>query len=283
MGVISMKALLEAGVHFGHQTSRWNPKMKQYIFGSRNGIHVIDLQKSSKLFDRAYGVIRDTVARGEKVLFVGTKKQAQTVIIEEAKRSEMFYVHNRWLGGTMTNFQTIRQSIDRLKTLEKMEEDGFFEKITKKEALQLKREASKLERNLPGLKEMTRLPGLLFVVDPRKERIAINEARRLKIPVVAITDTNCDPDPVEYVIPGNDDAIRAIKLFASKVADACIEGAQMHQDNLTQQKSTQKAAAPKSERPKDKEKSENGPQVEVVNRSKLEESMQAATEAKNKN
>ncbi len=274
MGVISMKALLEAGVHFGHQTSRWNPKMKPYIFGARNGIHVIDLQKTSRLFDRAYGTIRDTVAKGEKVLFVGTKKQAQNVVVEEAKRCGMFYVQNRWLGGTLTNFKTIRQSIDRLKSLEKMESDGSFERMTKKEALHFRREAAKLDRNLPGLKEMIRLPGLLFVVDPKKERIAVAEARRLKIPVVAITDTNCDPEVVDYLIPGNDDAIRAIKLFASRVADACIEGEQLHQDNLASrpsQKPVGKAAAP---RPSDGR--DGGPRVEVVGRRHMDEAAKGA-------
>ena len=250
MGVISMKALLEAGVHFGHQTSRWNPKMRRYIFGSRNGIHVIDLQKTSKLFDRAYNAVRDTVARGDKVLFVGTKKQAQNVIVEEAKRCGMFYVQNRWLGGTLTNFRTIRLSIERLKTLEKMEADGSFEKVTKKEALQLKREATKLDRNLPGLKEMVRLPGLLFVVDPRKERIAVAEARRLSIPVVAITDTNCDPENIDFLIPGNDDAIRAIKLFASRVADACLEGEQINADNTVNKGKEKAAPAEKASKPR---------------------------------
>jgi small subunit ribosomal protein S2 len=269
MGVISMKSLLEAGVHFGHQTSRWNPKMKPFIFGARNGIHVIDLQKTSKLFDRAYFAIRDSVAKGEKVLFVGTKKQAQNVVVEEAKRCSMFYVHNRWLGGTLTNFRTVRQSIEKLKTLEKMEEDGSMDKLTKKEALHLRREAAKLERNLPGLKEMNRLPGFMFVVDPRKERIAVAEARRLKIPVVAITDTNCDPDSVDYLIPGNDDAIRAIKLFSAKVADACIEGEQLFQDNAVsrgKEKPVEKASEPKASDGRD-----GGPRVEVVGRRHMEE------------
>jgi len=270
MGVISMKSLLEAGVHFGHQTSRWNPKMKPYIFGARNGIHVIDLQKTSKLFDRAYRIVRDTVARGEKVLFVGTKKQAQNVIVDEAKRCNMFYVQNRWLGGTLTNFRTIRQSIDRLKALEKMEEEGALERMTKKEALHLRREAAKLSRNLPGLKEMTRIPGLMFVVDPRKERIAVAEARRLKIPVLAITDTNCDPDVVDLIIPGNDDAIRAIKLFASKVADACIEGEQLFQDNITSRDKKEKKVEQPAE-PKSSDGSDGGPKVEVVGRRHMDE------------
>ena len=272
MGVISMKALLEAGVHFGHQTSRWNPKMKPYIFGARNGIHVIDLQKTSKLFDRAYLAIRDSVARGEKVLFVGTKKQAQNVVVDEANRCQMFYVQNRWLGGTLTNFRTIRQSIDRLKALEKMEAEGSYEKMTKKEALQFQREAAKLQRNLPGLKEMVRLPGVMFVVDPRKEHIAVAEARRLKIPVVAITDTNCDPDIVDYLIPGNDDAIRAIKLFASRVADACIEGEQLHQDGITgKEQQQEKKPVERVSAPKASDGRSGGPKVEVVGRKHMDE------------
>jgi small subunit ribosomal protein S2 len=272
MGVISMKAMLEAGVHFGHQTSRWNPKMKPYIFGARNGIHVIDLQKTSKLFDQAYEVVRGAVSQGERVLFVGTKKQAQNVVAEEARRSGMFFVNNRWLGGTLTNFRTVRQSIERLKTLEKMEQDGSMEKLTKKEVLHLRREAAKLERNLPGLKEMQKLPGVIFVVDPKKEHIAVAEARRLGIPVVGLTDTNCDPEMVDFVIPGNDDAIRSIKLFTSKVADACIEGEQYHQDTLA-------ARPPKDRAPERAERARTtapverpgGPRVEVVGRRKAEE------------
>ncbi len=266
MGVISMKALLEAGVHFGHQTSRWNPKMRPYIFGARNGIHVIDLQKTSKLFDKAFFFVRDTVARGGGVLFVGTKKQAQNVMVEQATRCNMFYVQNRWLGGTLTNFRTIRQSVERLKTLNKMEADGSFDKLTKKEVLHLRREAQKLERNLPGLRDMTRLPGVVFLVDPKKERIALREARKLNIPVVALTDTNCDPEPIDFIIPANDDAIRAIKLFTSKIADACTEGARMNQERLVDkpvEKREQKA-------PKPVERSEGGPKVEVVSRAILE-------------
>jgi small subunit ribosomal protein S2 len=265
MGVISMKSMLEAGVHFGHQTSRWNPKMKPFIFGARNGIHVIDLQKTSRLFDEAFEAIRDTVAHGERVLFVGTKKQAQNVVAEEAKRSNMYWVNNRWLGGTLTNFRTVRQSIERLKTLEKMEQDGSMEKLTKKEVLRLRREAAKLERNLPGLKEMQKLPGIIFVVDPKKEHIAVSEARRLKIPVVGLTDTNCDPDDVDYVIPGNDDAIRSIKLFTTRVADACVEGDQLLQENLSSR--PQPKAPEKSERPRERVQAEQrpgGPKVEVV-------------------
>jgi small subunit ribosomal protein S2 len=274
MGVISMKSLLEAGVHFGHQTSRWNPKMKPYIFGARNGIHVIDLQQTSRLFDRAYKAVRDTVANGEKVLFVGTKKQAQNVIVDEAQRCGMFYVHNRWLGGTLTNFRTVKLSIERLKALEKMEADGSFEKVTKKEALKLQRERAKLERNLPGLKEMQRLPGAMFVIDPRKERIAVAEAKRLQIPLIGLTDTNCDPDVVDYVIPGNDDAIRAIKLFTAKIADACIEGEQAHQDTLAgRDQQAKPAETPAEPRPSDGR--DGGPQVEVVGRRHMDEAQLA--------
>jgi small subunit ribosomal protein S2 len=281
MGVISMKSLLEAGVHFGHQTGRWNPKMKNYIFGSRNGIHIIDLQKTSKLFDRAYFFIRDTVAKGDKVLFVGTKKQAQNVVVEEANRCNMFYVQNRWLGGTLTNFRTIRQSVERYKTLKKMAADGSFDKLTKKEVLRLERETQRLEKNLPGLRDMTRLPGILFVVDPKKERIAILEARKLKIPVVAITDTNCDPDMVDFIIPANDDAIRGIKVFSEKVAEACIEGARLHQERLTSQAQEKTEAAYEKDKPAAKESRTGGPKVEVVGKKRQEEAAKAeATEEK---
>src|SRR6476620_2509389 len=221
---ISMRQLLEAGVHFGHQTKRWNPKMRPFIFGARNGIHIIDLQHTVKLFNKAYKFIVDTVANGDPVLFVGTKKQAQEVIQEEAKRCGMFFVTNRWLGGTLTNFKTVKGSIERLRSIEKMAEDGTFERLTKKEVLQLERERAKLEKTLGGIKNMGGLPGAVFIIDPKKEHIAVEEARKLEIPVVAITDTNCDPDVIDYVIPGNDDAIRAIKLFASKIADAAIIG-----------------------------------------------------------
>jgi small subunit ribosomal protein S2 len=222
--VISMKQLLEAGVHFGHQTKRWNPKMKPYIFGARNGIYIIDLQKTVGLFRRAYAFVADTVGRGGSVLFVGTKKQAQDAVAEEAQRSNQFYVNTRWLGGTLTNFRTIKQGIDRLKTLERMEEDGTFERLPKKEVASLQREREKLVKNLGGIKDLARLPGALFVIDPKKEHIAVHEANRLGIPVVAVVDTNCDPEGIDYVIPGNDDAIRSIRLFAGKVAEACIEG-----------------------------------------------------------
>jgi len=273
MGVISMKALLEAGVHFGHQTSRWNPKMKPYIFGARNGIYVIDLQKTSKMFDRAFHFIRDMVAKGGKVLFVGTKKQAQNVIIAEADRCSMFYVHNRWLGGTLTNFRTIRQSVERLKSLEKMATDGSYERLTKKEILRIERDCQKLQRNLPGIKEMTRLPGAVFVVDPRKERIAVAEARKLGIPVVAITDTNCDPDVVDFLIPANDDAIRAIKLFAEKVADACLEGDRLHQEKLASKPADKPAEKEIAPQPSDGRS--GGPKVEVVGKRRAEVAQKA--------
>jgi small subunit ribosomal protein S2 len=226
MPVISMKQLLEAGVHFGHQTRRWNPKMARYIFTERNGIYIIDLQKTVGKVDEAYNFIRSVAAEGKTVLFVGTKKQAQESIKEEAIRSGQFYVNERWLGGMLTNFPTIQKRIDYLRSLERMEEDGTFEVLPKKEVSKLRAEKAKLERFLGGIKDMKRLPGALFIVDPRKERIAVAEARLLKIPIVAIVDTNCDPDEIDYVIPGNDDAIRAVKLLAAKMADAVIEANQ---------------------------------------------------------
>ncbi len=229
MSVISMKQLLEAGVHFGHQTRRWNPKMKEYIFTERNGIYIIDLQKTVKKIDEAYYFIRDLAMSGQSVLFVGTKKQAQESIEQEAKRCEMFYVNQRWLGGMLTNFKTIQGRIAKLRKIEKMEAEGDFAYLPKKEVIKLKAEQEKLEKNLGGIKDMKKLPGALFVVDPRKEHIAILEAKTLGIPVVAIVDTNCDPDEADYPIPGNDDAIRAVKLIASKMADAVLEGKQGEQ------------------------------------------------------
>ncbi len=225
MGVISMKQLLEAGVHFGHQTRRWNPKMAEYIFTERNGIYIIDLQKTVKKVEEAYSFVRE-VAENGNILFVGTKKQAQEAICDEAKRVGMFYVNNRWLGGMLTNFKTIRRSIDRLYQLEKMENDGTFDLLPKKEVLKLRKEMEKLEKNFGGIKEMREMPAAMFVVDPRKERIAIAEAKRLGIPVVAIVDTNCDPEEVDYVIPGNDDAIRAVKLIVECIANAVLEARQ---------------------------------------------------------
>ena len=229
MSVISMKQLLEAGVHFGHQTRRWNPKMKEYIFTERNGIYIIDLQKTVKKIDEAYYFIRDLAMDGGTVLLVGTKKQAQESIEQEAKRCEMYYVNQRWLGGMLTNFKTIQSRINKLRKIEKMEADGDFELLPKKEVIKLKAEQEKLEKNLGGIKEMRKLPSAMFVVDPRKEHIAILEAKALGIPVVAIVDTNCDPDEADYPIPGNDDAIRAVKLIASKIADAVLEGRQGEQ------------------------------------------------------
>jgi small subunit ribosomal protein S2 len=221
---ITMKQLLEAGVHFGHQTKRWNPKMKPYIFGARNGIYIIDLQKTVGLARAALRFVSDATAKGGSVLFVGTKKQAQDAIREEASRAGMFFVTNRWLGGTLTNFKTVKQGIERLKTIDKMKEDGTYERLPKKEVASLEREREKLEKNLGGIKELSRLPSAVFVVDTKKEHIAVHEANRLGIPVVAVVDTNCDPEGIDYVIPGNDDAIRSIRLFTGKVAEACIEG-----------------------------------------------------------
>ncbi|MCQ2492692.1 MAG: 30S ribosomal protein S2 [Lachnospiraceae bacterium] len=226
MSVISMKQLLEAGVHFGHQTRRWNPKMAPYIFTERNGIYIIDLQKSVGMVDDAYNAIKDCVAEGGKILFVGTKKQAQDTIKAEAERCGMYYVNNRWLGGMLTNFKTIESRIAQLKKIEKMEADGTFEVLPKKEVIQLKKLQAKLEANLGGIKEMKDTPDMIFVVDPRKERLAIHEAHVLGIPLVGICDTNCDPEELDYVIPGNDDAIRAVKLIVSKMADAVIEANQ---------------------------------------------------------
>ncbi len=229
MSVVSMKQLLEAGVHFGHQTRRWNPKMKPYIFTERNGIYIIDLQKTVRKIDEAYNFIRDVAAEGKSVLFVGTKKQAQESIMQEAKRCNMFFVNQRWLGGTMTNFKTIRTRIARLNEIDAMEDNGDFDVLPKKEVTKLVAEREKLEKNLGGIREMANLPGALFVVDPRKEHIAVQEARLLGVPIVGIVDTNCDPDEIDYVIPGNDDAIRAVKLIAGKMADAVLEGRQGEQ------------------------------------------------------
>ncbi|KUK10547.1 MAG: 30S ribosomal protein S2 [Clostridia bacterium 41_269] len=226
MAVVTMKQLLEAGVHFGHQTRRWNPKMKPYIFTERNGIYIIDLQKTVKMIEEAYNFVKNLVSEGGTILFVGTKKQAQDSIKEEAERCGMFYVNQRWLGGMLTNFQTIRSRVNRLFELEKMEEAGTFNLLPKKEVAKLMTEKQKLERFLGGIRNMDKLPGALYIVDPRKERIAVREARKLGIPIVAIVDTNCDPDEIDYVIPGNDDAIRAVKLLTSKIADAVIEGKQ---------------------------------------------------------
>jgi len=227
-----MKQLLEAGVHFGHQTKRWNPKMKPYIFGDRSGIYIIDLQKTVTLFEEAYNFIVDVVSDGKKVLFVGTKKQAQDSIKEESQRCGMFYVNNRWLGGTLTNFRTIKKNIEKLKELETLKSDGRIEQLPKKEALEIVREIDKLEYTLGGIKDMEHLPGALLIIDPKKERIAAAEAKKMGIPSVGLLDTNCDPKDVDYIIPGNDDAIKSIKLFASKIADACIEGKKKFEERI---------------------------------------------------
>lgn len=268
MAEMTMREMLEAGVHFGHQTNRWNPKMKPYIFGARNGIYIIDLQKTVPLFQKAYQFLVQTVARGEKVLFVGTKKQAQDVLREEAVRCEQFYVNSRWLGGTLTNYRTVKASIERLRNIEKMESEGIFDRLTKKEVLQLTRERNKLEKSLGGIKEMVRIPGALFVIDTKKEHIAVAEAKKLGIPVVAVVDTNCDPDEIDYPIPGNDDAIRAIRIFLTKVADACIEGNAVHQKSLQESQQEQRAqrdkpAGSKDDKPSASETS-TGAKVEVV-------------------
>ena len=234
MAVVSMKQLLEAGVHFGHQTRRWNPKMAPYIFTERNGIYIIDLQKTVKKLEEAYMFVRDTAANGGEILFVGTKKQAGDSVKEEAERCGMHYVNARWLGGMLTNFKTIRRRIERLTQLRKMEEDGTFELLPKKEVVKLKLEIEKLEKFIGGIKNMAELPAALFIVDPKKEKIAVSEARKLGIPIVAIVDTNCDPDEVDYVIPGNDDAIRAVKLIAGTMANAVLEGKQGN-DNVAEE------------------------------------------------
>jgi small subunit ribosomal protein S2 len=272
---ITMKQLLEAGVHFGHQTKRWNPKMKPFIFGARNGIYIIDLQKTVQLARNSFRFITEVVARGGSVLFVGTKKQAQDAVMEEATRSGQFYVTNRWLGGTLTNFKTIKAGIDRLKTLEKMAEDGTFERLPKKEVASLTHEQEKLQKNLGGIKEMQKLPGALFIIDPKKEHIAVHEATRLGIPIVALVDTNCDPEGIEYVIPGNDDAIRSIRLFAGKVADAAMEGQQRYQAMLVEKGHRDEAeeAQPRESRRamrREERTTGDGPQIEVIRRGEIE-------------
>jgi small subunit ribosomal protein S2 len=235
MANVTMKEMLEAGVHFGHETKRWDPKMKSYIYAARNGIYIIDLQKTVQLFKEAYSFVRDLAARGEYILFVGTKKQAQDSISEEATRCDMFYVNRRWLGGMLTNFQTIKKSIDQLNKLEAMKNEDIYSLLPKKEVLQLEKQRKRLEKSLGGIKNMDRLPGAVFVIDLKKERIAVSEARKLGIPSVGIVDTNCDPDEVDYIIPGNDDAIRAIRLFSSRIADAVIEGTQIYDKALQEE------------------------------------------------
>ena len=268
MTEISMKLLLEAGVHFGHQTRKWNPKMKPYIFGARNGIYIIDLQNTAELLKKAYSFIVRTVSEGGAVLFVGTKKQAQDSIVEEAERCGMFHVCNRWLGGTLTNFQTIRKSIDRLKELEEMERDGSFGRYTKKEAMRMEKELAKLERSLGGIKDMDELPSALFIVDTMKERIAVNEGKKLGIPIVAVVDSNGDPDDIDYVIPGNDDAIRSIRLLTSIITDACTEGHKQREEKLRAEEELEiKKEAELEEITKELEPTEEkkeGPEVIVI-------------------
>jgi len=271
---LNMKELLEAGVHFGHQTRRWNPKMKAYIFGARNGIHIINLQKTVELFTATSNFVTNTVSEGHSVLFVGTKKQAQESIIEESERCGMFYVSNHWLGGTMTNFQTIKKSIARLKELEGMVSDGTINRYTKKEALKMEKDLAKLQKNLGGIKDMDGLPGAVFLVDPKKEHIAVREARKLGIPVIAIADTNCDPDDIDHIIPGNDDAIRAIRLICSKIADACIEGHNLAEERLRAEAELSKRAEAdkksedegKKELSTEEEGKEKGPEIILISK-----------------
>src|SRR5512139_1893397 len=251
MAEVTMKELLEAGVHFGHETKRWDPRMKPYIFGARNGIYIIDLQKTVQLFKETYQFVRDITSKGEYVLFVGTKKQAQESIFEESSRCKMFYVNQRWLGGMLTNFQTIKRSIDRLNKLEAMKNEEIYTLLPKKEVLELEKERSKLEKTLGGIKNMGRLPGTIFIVDPKKERIAVKEARKIGIPSIGIVDTNCNPEELDYIIPGNDDAIRAIQLFATKIADAAIEGKQIYEKQRQRESAKEeKERSEKAEPPK---------------------------------
>ena len=288
MAYVTMKELLEAGVHFGHQTKRWNPKMKPYIFGARNGIYIIDLQKTVRMFKTAYDFIIDTVSSGKSVLFVGTKKQARESIYEEANRCEMFYVHNRWLGGMLTNFQTIKKSIDRLNYLNNIENDGSINLFPKKERLKLGKERVKLDNTLGGIRNMGKLPGAIFVIDPKNEAIAVREGRRLNIPIVAIVDTNCDPDEIDYAIPGNDDAIRAIRLVSARIADACVEGRkrqverkQAEADKQAEEPSELESAAA-SLKPGERKiisDGSQGPIVEIIRKGSEEEAGEEETSA----
>ena len=265
--VLNMKELLEAGVHFGHQTRRWNPKMKQYIFGSRNGIHIIDLQKTVKLFNEISEFVTRIVSEGYSVLFVGTKKQAHDAVIEESSRCGMYHVVNRWLGGTLTNFQTIKKSIARLKELESMKLDGTINRYTKKEILKMEKEIEKLQKNIGGIKDMDELPGAVFIVDPKREHIAVQELKILGIPVIAITDTNCDPDDIDYIIPGNDDAIRSIKLLCSKIADACAAGHVIAEERMRAESEARKEEGQEgSDKPQQAEAKKAGPEVIVVSK-----------------
>jgi small subunit ribosomal protein S2 len=288
MAYVSMKELLEAGVHFGHQTKRWNPKMKPYIFGARNGIYIIDLQKTVKMFKTAYDFMVETAATGKSVLFVGTKKQAKEAIYEEANRAEMYYVQNRWLGGMLTNFQTIRKSIERLNYLNTIHNDGSINLFPKNERIKLAKEREKLDLNLGGIRSMNHLPGAVFIIDPKNEAIAVHEGRRLKIPIVAIVDTNCDPDQIDFPIPGNDDAIRAIRLMASRMADACIEGRQKwaERQQAEADKAPHEEAKPLSAamdlKPGERKvisEGGSGPVVEIIRRSATEADAAAAAES----
>jgi small subunit ribosomal protein S2 len=261
---ISIRDLLEAGVHFGHKTSRWNPKMRPYIYGSRNGIHIIDLQKTVRLFRYAYNVVRDNVAQGQSVLFVGTKRQAQEIVSEEATRCGQFFIQNRWLGGTLTNFRTIKQSVERLNKLEEMFEDGSVQSLPKKEALQLEKQCEKLKRNLGGIQKMKNLPGLIFVIDPVRDRIAVSEARKLGVPVIAVVDTNSDPTVIDLPIPGNDDALRSIRLISQIVAEACIEGKALQKKELQEQKGDRKPSkSQKNQRFSQQKREAGGPPVVI--------------------
>ena len=291
MAYVTMKEMLEAGVHFGHQTRKWNPKMKKYIFGARNGIYIIDLQQTVRMFRDAYDFIVKTVANGKPVLFVGTKKQAREAIYEEANRCEMFYVHNRWVGGMLTNFQTIRKSIDRLNHLNTIENDGTINMYPKKERIYMLKEREKLDATLGGIRSLNDLPGALFVIDPKKEAIAVKEGQRLGIPVVAVVDTNCDPDPIDYIIPGNDDAIRSIRLMVSKMADACTEGAERRaeKEQAEADKKTVAATGKATDFKKDRSAAgddEKGPVVEVIRKAvsgepNVQESVETSEEVVN--
>ena len=251
---LPLRSLLDAGVHFGHQTKRWNPKMRSFIYGARNGVHIIDLDQTARLFRKAFDFVSETVSKGGYILFCGTKRQAQEIIIEEATRSGMFFVTNRWLGGTLTNFRTLKGGLERLRNLERMKEDGTYEQLPKKEVARLEKERERLEKYVGGLKTMGQLPSALFVIDPHQETIAVSEAKKLGIPIIAITDTNCDPDLIDYVIPGNDDAIRSIKLITSRIADAAVEGAARRKDSLA----GREQAAPQGNAPAQR-------QTEIVN------------------
>ncbi len=283
MASVTMKELLEAGVHFGHQVRRWNPKMKEYIFGERNGIYIIDLQKTQRMFRDAIQFVTNLVAedRGKTVLFVGTKRQAQDAIREESQRAGMYYINQRWLGGLLTNFQTVQKSIKRLKDLEAMHEDGRYEKMTKKERIKLDRERESLEKNLSGIKNMTRIPDAIFIIDVRKEEIAVAEANRLGIPVVAVVDTNCSPEGIDYVIPGNDDALRAVRLFASRIADAVLEGQQMLTEGATAAAEGEDAGGEEDTAGEDGRPRRRSPRASADNASTVRTSVDPGREAEN--